>query len=1055
MNRTRGGIALVATLALVIAACGRGDDDDDAGGEQPEAPEGEAEGSITVWAMGTEGENLGVLAEDFMAEFPDVSVEVTAVPWDAAHDRIVNAIAAARSPTSASSARRGWASSPSSAASTPRRTASTRARSSRARGTPPWSTGSATACRGTSRPGSSTTAPTSPRRAASTRRRPNWDELKQLAQAQEDAGAECGISLQPGGTGSWQTFMPFFWQAGGEIVDEENAFTLDGEACVEALTYYDSFFEEGLSQPTVSDVPVEGQFADGDVGSFISGPWMIGVVTDAGADPATFTVAHQPENETATSFVGGGNFAVFEQSDNKAAAWAFVEYLTRPEVQVEVVRDRQRPAVGAGRVGRRDAGRRRDAVHVRRAARGRQVAAGHPDLGRGRLGDRRPDRTGDARRHRARRRLPGHAAGGRVDRHRAVTATTVADELASPDRAPATRRHTRKQALVGWSFALPFVLLFAVFMAGPILVSFITSFTDMRVTDIRSPLNVNFVGLDNYADVLGDPTFRKAAANTAIYVLVTVPLTIGLGLLIALGLNQGVVRLRKLFRVGFFLPYVTAIVAVAVVWRIMLGTENGLINGVLDQIGIDGPGWLTDRRYALGSIMMMTTWQGLGLQMIIFLAGLQAIPTELYEAAAVDGAGRWQKFRYVTLPSLRPTLLFSTVDRHHRPDAGLRRAVRDDPGRSARLDDHGGLPRRRPVRLRQLRLHGGGQLRAVPRHRPPDVAPVPLAAAEQVRKPDDHDDRPQSETVESPALEPAPPPKRRRPPAVPLHLALIVGLIVAAIPFVWMVLGSFKTTGELRQVPPTWIPENPTLDNYRDLFDRLDFPRYFFNSTLVAVAVTAGNLLFCSMLGYALAKLEFPGKRVLFVVVLGTLMVPAFVTFMPLFVIVSNLDLANTHAGLILPFLAGAFGVFLMRQFILGIPDELLDAARVDGAGEYTIFFRIVLPLCGPALATLGVLTFLAQLEQLPVAARGRQHGGHVHAAGGARPVRHRSAGVQLRPADGRRHGRRAADDRPVLRHAALRDPGHRHDRHQVIDRKERTMRRILVLAAPSPSPSR
>jgi multiple sugar transport system permease protein len=119
--------------------------------------------------------------------------------------------------------------------------------------------------------------------------------------------------------------------------------------------------------------------------------------------------------------------------------------------------------------------------------------------------------------------------------------------------------------------------------------------------------------------------------------------------------------------------------------------------------------------------------------------------------------------------------------------------------------------------------------------------------------------------------------------------------------------------------------------------------------------------VFASMVGYALAKLEFPGKRVLLVLVVSTLMIPVFVTFMPLFVIVSNLGLANTHAALILPFLATAFGVFLMRQYILGIPDELLDAARIDGAGEYTIFFRIVLPLCGPALATLAVLTFLAQ----------------------------------------------------------------------------------------------
>jgi multiple sugar transport system permease protein len=192
-----------------------------------------------------------------------------------------------------------------------------------------------------------------------------------------------------------------------------------------------------------------------------------------------------------------------------------------------------------------------------------------------------------------------------------------------------------------------------------------------------------------------------------------------------------------------------------------------------------------------------------------------------------------------------------------------------------------------------------------------------------------------------------------------IYSLLILGIVLLVGPFIWMVLGSFKTTGELRQVPPTWLPENPTLANYEDLFSRLNFLGYFFNSSVVALAVTLGNVVFCSMLGYALAKLSFPGKRVLFVVVLGTLMVPSVVTFMPLFVLTSNLGLVNTHAGLILPFLVGAFGVFLMRQFISGLPDELLDAARVDGAGEHYIFWRIILPLCGPALATLGILTFL------------------------------------------------------------------------------------------------
>jgi multiple sugar transport system permease protein len=218
-----------------------------------------------------------------------------------------------------------------------------------------------------------------------------------------------------------------------------------------------------------------------------------------------------------------------------------------------------------------------------------------------------------------------------------------------------------RQALIGWSFVVPFVLVFAVFLVGPIVVSFITSFTDMRVTDIRNPLNVNFVGLENYADVLGDPTFRKAAWNTAIYVLLTIPLTMGLGLLAAVALNQAILKFRNLFRVGYFLPYVTAVIAIAVVWRFLLGEEDGVINGLLSIVGIEGPGWLTDTRYALGSIVVMTAWRGLGLQMIIFLAGLQAIPADMYEAAQVDGAGTWQRFWRITFPLLRPTMLFSAV----------------------------------------------------------------------------------------------------------------------------------------------------------------------------------------------------------------------------------------------------------------------------------------------------------------------------------------------------------------------------------------------------------
>lgn len=193
-----------------------------------------------------------------------------------------------------------------------------------------------------------------------------------------------------------------------------------------------------------------------------------------------------------------------------------------------------------------------------------------------------------------------------------------------------------------------------------------------------------------------------------------------------------------------------------------------------------------------------------------------------------------------------------------------------------------------------------------------------------------------------------------------LYVILSVLLLIVIMPFIWMILGSLKGQGELLRVPPTFLPEAASLDNFRRLFDRLSFGRYFFNSTLVAVVVTVANLIFCSMLGYALAHLKFPGKRVIFGAVLGTLMIPGLVTFIPQFVLVVNLGLGNTLTALFLPFLVGPFGVFLMRQFFQGIPRDILEAGRIDGAGELGIFFRLFLPLAGPALATLGILTFLA-----------------------------------------------------------------------------------------------
>lgn len=226
--------------------------------------------------------------------------------------------------------------------------------------------------------------------------------------------------------------------------------------------------------------------------------------------------------------------------------------------------------------------------------------------------------------------------------------------------ATATNPTRRSQAVAAWVLALPFCALFLVFTAGPVLASLGMSFTDMRSTDVRTPLGVEFVGLENYTALLADPTFRKVTLNTLVYLLLGVPLTMATALAVAVALNR-VTRLRGFFRVGYYLPVVTSIVAVSVVWKFLLRDQGGLLNVMIGWFGVDGPGWLDSTALALPSLVVMSVWRNFGTLMVIFLAGLQTIPGEIVEAAEADGANAWGRFRHITLPMLRPTLLFGAV----------------------------------------------------------------------------------------------------------------------------------------------------------------------------------------------------------------------------------------------------------------------------------------------------------------------------------------------------------------------------------------------------------
>ncbi len=188
---------------------------------------------------------------------------------------------------------------------------------------------------------------------------------------------------------------------------------------------------------------------------------------------------------------------------------------------------------------------------------------------------------------------------------------------------------------------------------------------------------------------------------------------------------------------------------------------------------------------------------------------------------------------------------------------------------------------------------------------------------------------------------------------------LVIGAVLMIAPFLWIVQMAFGDSATAYQLPPRWFPIYPTLDNFASVFRQVKFELFVLNSLKVAGAITLGQLITCSTAAYAFARLHFPGKNVLFIILLSALMIPLQVTIVPLFILMRQVGLYNTHWALILPPLVSPFGVFLLRQYFMTIPIDLEEAARIDGAGTFTIFWRIILPLAGPALTTLAILTFV------------------------------------------------------------------------------------------------
>ena len=344
MRRTKTtavrALAVLAIASLALTGCGRETGAEGGGAAQGKAvSDGPATGTIDVWAMGTEGEKLGDFVKAFQKENPDADVRVTAIPWEAAHDKIANAIASGKTPdvTLVGTTWMGEFAQAGGLDPTPEGLVD---KGDFFEG--PWGS---TEVGGTSYgvPWYVETRVLYYRsdlaeKAGWSEAPKTWDELTQFAQdLEKKGGAEYGLDLQPGQTGSWQTMLPFAWSDGASVTNKGGTeYTIDSPEMTEALKYYKSFFDEGLSPTRVLDPgELESGFAQGKFGAFVSGPWHTGLVEDAGVSQDKYALAPLPAKDSGagTSFVGGGDLAVFADSDNKESSWKLVKWLTEPEVQ--------------------------------------------------------------------------------------------------------------------------------------------------------------------------------------------------------------------------------------------------------------------------------------------------------------------------------------------------------------------------------------------------------------------------------------------------------------------------------------------------------------------------------------------------------------------------------------------------------------------------------------------------------------------------------------------------------------------------------------------------
>ena len=567
-------------------------------------------------------------------------------------------------------------------------------------------------------------------------------------------------------------------------------------------------------------------------------------------------------------------------------------------------------------------------------------------------------------------------------------------------RAPATTNNRRWKlpSFDSASFALVFLglplAIYVIFVISPFVQAFYYSMTDWS----GFSKTMNFVGLANYVTLLTDPVFTKAVYNSIVLVVVLPPLVIILSVTLATlvtigGATQGEIQGLKhsgIYRVISFFPYTVPAIVIGILWAQMYDPSSGLLNGILTALGFDffkSFAWLGDERTAMGASIFVIAWSMVGFYMVLFIAAIKGIPAETYEAARVDGAGRFRTAISITVPMIRDNIRTAYVY--------LGILALDAFVYMQALNPSGG-PANSTVVISQHLLNTafkkgkfgyatsmGATLAIITlvfaalvffifwwtgrpaKSGPVTTAPAPLVRAAPVPKP-----------VAKPVTQYEHPAPRKtiwtdKTVATISHVALIGWVVVICAPLLWVLMSSFKTTQQIFGSPFT-LPTSFNFDNYVSAWTTASIGSYFFNTVIVVGFSLVIVMLLGSMCAYYLARYEFKGSRIIYYLMLAGLTFPVFLAVVPLFQTLRGFGLLNTFPGLIITYVAFAlpFTVFFLYSFFRTLPQEVAEAAMIDGAGPWRIFFTIMLPMATPGMASVAIFNFLGLWNQflLPIA---------------------------------------------------------------------------------------